>query len=248
MANISKETFFRCDSYNQAKKQSQGYEDGVLLDSLVANIKRNSPWKDLDKNISYIEHRQLELLCALMRVACENPSKNLNVADVGGGNGYLAMAPKTHLPMINWNWTAFESNSVSDSYIQFQEESGIKWKRANDIEDIYEIGLFSCSLQYMESPFKVLERFALKCKYLIIMRLPLLNSSNHIITKQTFDEGIYQEANASFPAWFFSEDEFISSLEEIGEIMYRWKTPSEVWRFEGEDVTLDGMLVRVSKS
>jgi len=78
------------------------------------------------------------------------------------------------------------------------------------------------------------------------MRLPLLNSSNHIITRQTFNEGIYQKTNACFPAWFFSEEKFIFFIEKIGQIIYRWKTPSEIYRFEGKDIMLEGLLVRVS--
>jgi len=246
MATIKQETFIRCENYQEAQKQSRGYEDTNLIDNLVKNIKKNPPWETANNPPNYIEYRQLELLSALMRIFCENLSITINVADIGGGNGYLAMAPKENLPMISWNWTVFESDKVVSSYVQFEEESGIKWKRANDIEDTYEIGLFSCSLQYMESPFQILKSFSSKCKYLIIMRLPLLNSSNHIITRQTFNEGIYQKTNACFPAWFFSEEKFIFFIEKIGQIIYRWKTPSEIYRFEGKDIMLEGLLVRVS--
>lgn len=78
------------------------------------------------------------------------------------------------------------------------------------------------------------------------MRLPLIKSNKDVITRQTFNEGIYKKANASFPAWFFSEKNFITYIEGIGEIIYRWKTPTEVWRFEDEDIVLEGMLVRIN--
>ena len=52
-----------------------------MLDYLVINIKKNPPWETVNKKPHYIEHRQLELLSALMRIVCENPSINLNVAE-----------------------------------------------------------------------------------------------------------------------------------------------------------------------
>jgi hypothetical protein len=61
-----------------------------------------------------------------------------------------------------------------------------------------------------------------------------------------FNEEVYQKTNTSFPAWFSSDDKFMSSIEQIGEIIFSWKTPCEVWFFEGEDKVLDDMIVRVS--
>jgi putative methyltransferase (TIGR04325 family) len=248
MATTHQETFFRCKSYQEAQKQSLGYEEDSLVDNLVANINENPPWR-IENNDFYIEHRQLELLNALMRIICENKFNSLKVADVGGGNGYLSITAKENLPMIAWDWTVFESDKVAISYVQFEKDSGIKWqKSSSNIADNYDIGLFSCTLQYLESPFHVLRKFSSKCKYLILMRIPFIGENNHIITKQIFTEGVYQEVNASWPAWFFSKNKFYSEIEQIGEVIYKWKTPTEILYFEGKDVMLEGVLVRVNQS
>jgi hypothetical protein len=78
------------------------------------------------------------------------------------------------------------------------------------------------------------------------MRLPFINNDNHIITRQTFTEGIYQEANASWPAWFFSRKLFFAEIEKIGKVVYQWKTPTETLCFEGNNVIMEGVLIRVN--
>jgi len=84
MATTYSETFFRCENYQEAQKQSLGYEEDSLVDKLVENIKREPPWKVINNEL-YIEHRQLELLSAVMRVSFENKYINIKVADIGGG-------------------------------------------------------------------------------------------------------------------------------------------------------------------
>ena len=117
MATIKQETFIRCENYQEAQKQSRGYEDTNLIDNLVKNIKKNPPWETANNPPNYIEYRQLELLSALMRIFCENLSITINVADIGGGNGYLAMAPKENLPMISWNWLSHHMFNLKKSLV-----------------------------------------------------------------------------------------------------------------------------------
>ena len=78
------------------------------------------------------------------------------------------------------------------------------------------------------------------------MRLPLIDESNHVITKQIFTEGIYHEASSSWPAWFFSKNRFYSEIEKIGKVIYKWKTPTEIIHFEGKSIMMEGVLVRVN--
>jgi putative methyltransferase (TIGR04325 family) len=246
MATITKETFFRCKNYQEAQYQTSGYEDSNLIEGLVENNKDNPPWKG-DENSFYIKHRQLELLSALMYIICENKYTHIKVSDIGGGNGYLSVDVKKNLPMVNWDWTVFENDNMASAYSQFEKKSGIKWQSSNtQVTKDSEVALFSCTLQYLESPFKVLKKYALRHKYLIIMRVPFINEDSHVITKQTFlDDGDYQQKNISWPAWFFSKKQFLAEINQVGNIVYQWKTPTEVLQFEGDSVMMEGMLIRV---
>jgi putative methyltransferase (TIGR04325 family) len=150
--------------------------------------------------------------------------------------------------MINWNWTVFESAKVALSYAQFEKESGIKWKDSNNIRERYDVGLLSCTLQYLERPFEILRKFSSKCKYIIIMRLPFVDSRDHVITKQTFPcGGEYQTSESSWPAWFFSKNLFMDEVNTIGSIVYQWQTPTEVLLFKGKKVVMEGCLIRINK-
>ncbi len=244
MATTSQETFFRCVDYQDAKTQSKGYEDTNLIKGLVLNNKKNPPWKQ--KHNDYIKHRQLELLSAVMRILCENKYTTIKIADIGGGNGYLSVVIKKQLPMVNFDWIVFESNQIVLSYVQFEEESKLKWRSSSlNFIDSYEIGLFSCTLQYLEEPFEILRKFSSKCRYLIIMRIPFIDEVHNVITKQVFLDGIYKDSKSSWPAWFFSKDKFYSEIKQIGQVIYKWKTPSEVLLFEGKNIVMEGVLIRV---
>ena len=84
MASTTKETFFRCKNYLDAKNKSLGYEDSSLIEKLVENNKNNPPWRSKEGN-AYIGHRQLELCTALMYVICKNKYTDIKISDVGGG-------------------------------------------------------------------------------------------------------------------------------------------------------------------
>jgi|SaaInlStandDraft_7_1057024.scaffolds.fasta_scaffold99003_2 putative methyltransferase (TIGR04325 family) len=245
MATTIKETFFRCKNYEEAQDKTCGYENINLIEELVESNKNKPPWSN--NNNLYVDHRQLELSAAFMYIICESRYTDISVSDVGGGNGYLSVSVKKLLTMINWEWTVFESNKIALAYSQFEKESGIKWKSSNThIIRYSEVALFSCTLQYLESPFEVLKKYALKHKYLIITRVPFINENNCVITRQTFpDGGDYQSKSTSWPAWFFSRENFYTEINKIGNIVYQWKTPTEVLLFEGDNVIMEGMIIRV---
>ena len=247
MATTYSETFFRSKDYQEAINKSSGYENSNLIEKLVENNKNNPPWKEKEGNL-YIEHRQLELCTALMWVICKNKYTDIKISDVGGGNGYLFFSSKKNIPGINWNWTVFESEKVAQAYSKFEEESGIKWQSSNaQMKKNSDVALFSCTLQYLESPLEVLKKYAMHHKYLIITRVPFINEDSHVITRQTFpDGGDYQQENTSWPAWFFSKKKFLTEIDKIGDIVYQWKTPSEVLLFKGDNIIMEGMLIRVN--
>ncbi len=77
------------------------------------------------------------------------------------------------------------------------------------------------------------------------MRIPFIDEVHNVITKQVFLDGIYKDSKSSWPAWFFSKDKFYSEIKQIGQVIYKWKTPSEVLLFEGKNIVMEGVLIRV---
>jgi putative methyltransferase (TIGR04325 family) len=138
---------------------------------------------------------------------------------------------------------------MSLAYSQFEKEAGIKWYSSErKLSEDSDVALFSCVLQYLESPFKIIKKFAIRNKYLIITRIPFIDDKEHVISRQTFpDKGDYQTKNTSWPSWFFNRDSFMKEINKIGNVIYQWKTPTEIIMFEGENIMLEGMLIKTNK-
>jgi putative methyltransferase (TIGR04325 family) len=242
MVTTNQETFTRCISWEDADKKSLGYQDSGLVKKLVESNRQNPPW--IRKENDYLNSREIELSCALMRTVGKGEDCRIKVADVGGGNGYMATTARRILPWINWEWYVYESPAIASAYVEFEVGADIKWKCADDFSEEFDVGLMSCSIQYLKNPMEVIKKLSLRSQFLIIMRIPFIDSVDDVVTTQRFIEGIYNDSNASWPAWFFSRQKFDAELENLGTIIYRWKTPTEILLFEGVNVQLEGMLIR----
>lgn len=249
MATTNRELFPRMNSWDQAIDQSVGYEDSTLINYYVESIRRNPPWENPDP--LHFSQRELELSCAFQRVLLDDPFSSalpasFRVLDVGGGNGYLGATIRRMLPNISWDWTVIESKSCASAYSQFQSAANIIWTSSeqHDWSVSSDINLVSCALQYLEHPDQELIKIANCCKYLVLMRLPLLDSPDHILTKQTFHDGLHPVPTSSWPHWFLSRTRLHATISTIGDIIYQWTTLSESYLFEGTMIPLEGMLIK----
>lgn len=247
MSNNFKDEFLVATSWEDAAKASYGYEDPELVSNLVKKIKCQAPWEGIDYSNGYLDARSLELLCALQLSINKNNEK-VTVADVGGGNGYMSSIARRMLPKILWDWHVFESPSVANAYRQFEKESDIKWYvnqfDTSYYKNNYDIGLISCTLQYIEKPYNLMANVAHVCRNLIIMRIPLLEQAEDLCAIQKPQLGVYKETNASWPCWFFSRVKFEKAVNKIGNVVYRWLTHTESITINGITIPLEGMLVR----
>ena len=240
------ETFIRKTSWFEAQKQSQGYEDATLIEALASAAVTQRPW-ERDINCVYMQAREMELLNALQMVgAYSSHPRTLDVADIGGGNGYMAGLARKFMPTQRLQWTIFESKSVSDAYHVLEDESDIVWRENTELnfDRIFDVAIASCVLNYVSKPLELLNFLSTTSRYLLLMRLPLIDEPGDIPTVQKPNEGIYAKANSSWPAWFLSRARFENFLLSSGEIILRWNTPTEVWQFEGKPIMLEGLLLR----
>ena len=97
---INKETFFECDSWAHAQKNSCGYDNNGLL-AFYENFNSNSP---CPPSPHLLEPRLIELFCAIQR-AVRNVG-TVSIADVGGANGYLGTHALDFFD-LNLKWTVF---------------------------------------------------------------------------------------------------------------------------------------------
>lgn len=246
MATSEGEIFSRKANWEQARQESQGYEETDLVSTLTARAEVERPWAQVDGG-AYVQARELELINALQMVVSlsKNP-ETLDVADVGGGNGYMASMARQRMQFQRFQWTIFESKAVSDSYQRFESESEVFWRENDEqyFDRVFDVAIISCTLHYLSEPQALLDFLSEKSQYLLLMRVPLVDEPEDIPTIQHPVDGIYASVNAHWPAWFLSRTRFDASLKEVGDVVFRWTTPTEVWQFEGEPIILEGVLLR----
>ena len=250
MANSTEDEFTLHETWEDAMHHSSGYEDPDLVSNLARQLETQAPWRKMRAADRYLDQRSLELLFAL-QMAIADCGPDVRVADIGGGNGYMAYIARQELGSFQWDWTVFESPAIVAQYGAFESEAGLKW-RPSSLEGMnaeYDVGLLSCTLQYVTDPYALLEMAASRCHFLLIMRLPLVSTGDaDLCYVQRPKGGVYEESQASWPCWFFSRTRFNAAIEALGEIVCRWVTTSETSIFLGENIPLEGMLVRTRSS
>jgi len=152
------------------------------------------------------------LLAGLMWIAAQNNGK-LNVLDFGGSLGSTFHQNKFFLNTLDYvRWCIVEQpdfvrtgiDSFSDDVLHFYYSIDDCFKENN-----IDIILLSSVLQYLESPFDILNHIKLKrIKYIIIDRTPFIKGRDRI-TIQKVHPKIY---NASYPCWFFNKTKFLDSI------------------------------------
>lgn len=251
MTNSIEGEFTLYGTWEDAMHHSSGYEDPDLVSNLAAQFRTQEPWRKERAAGRYLDTRSLEFLFAL-QIAIANVGPAVRVADIGGGNGYMAYLARQELDSFQWDWTVFESPAIAAQYGVFESEAGLKW-RPNSLEGglsaEYDVGLLSCTLQYVADPYALLELAASHSHYLLIMRLPLVSTGNQdLCSVQRPRGGVYEESQASWPCWFFSRTRFDAAIEALGEVICRWVTTSETVVVLGENIPFEGLLVRTRSS
>ena len=179
MANSTEDEFTLHETWEDAMHHSSGYEDPDLVSNLARHLDTQAPWRKMRAADRYLDQRSMELLFAL-QLAIADCGPDVRVADIGGGNGYMAYIARQELGSFQWDWTVFESPAIAAQYGVFESEAGLKW-RPSSLEGMnaeYDVGLLSCTLQYVTDPYALLEMAASRCHFLLIMRLPLVSTGD----------------------------------------------------------------------
>jgi putative methyltransferase (TIGR04325 family) len=148
--------------------------------------------------------------------------KPLRVLDFGGGGGDYFYQFQKFVPYIAFDWTVVETPALAEAMQQKHggESQKIRWVDSLEMtEDEYDFVLCSSVLQYLEQPFEVLEDLVKKSGFVIINRIPLIDSSDHFVALQRI---LTKKKRGSYPAHFFSEKRFLKTLSMYGSIPMRW--------------------------
>jgi putative methyltransferase (TIGR04325 family) len=146
----------------------------------------------------------------------------IRVLDVGGAGADYFYQFQEFAPHINFDWTVLETPALAEAMSnEFGRNlTNLRWiDSIEHTDEIYDVVLCSGVLQCVEKPFELLESLVKKSKFLIINRIPLVESPEHFFAVQNI---ITNGKRASYPVHFFSEKAFLAELSQHGDVEMKW--------------------------
>lgn len=235
--------FYRKSSWAQAKLDSIGYLDQRLINAYVSDFSQNRIWETIKKR-SKLMPRSVYSLNAIGFMLHIYRKQNISVCDIGGGNGELAFLAKKVYDFIDFKWTIFETQQISKAYSEIAHDSGVSWINFDEnLEHNFDAVVMSSSLHYFQDPYALLNQVTNKCKFLILLRLPLIDNFDDIPAVQIGKNSL--GVKVSIPYWFLSQTKIDNYLEKVGDVILSWDQADESVMFEGNKVNMQGRLIKI---
>lgn len=203
-------------SWVDAEKLCTGYNAENILETVkaaVIKVKNGTAVYERDSVLfDKIQYSQ-PLIDAFKKIAAEN-NQVLHITDFGGSLGSSFFQSCSFLSNLKeLRWSVVEQKHFVDCGKKFIEDDQLKFYYT--IDEVLTIQkphvlFLSSVIQYFEKPYELIERcLTYSFDYIIIDRTAFLESEKERITVQIVPESIYK---ASYPAWFFNEQNFIKAF------------------------------------
>ncbi|UCG28694.1 MAG: methyltransferase, TIGR04325 family [Bacteroidales bacterium] len=214
-------------SWEEAERDSDGYgSDSILQKVKEATEKVRDGTAAYERDSVLFDEIQYSypFLATLMFVAAKNKGK-LNVLDFGGSLGssyYQHLRFLQHLDDFHWNIVE-QPHFVKEGLHSFETDHLHFFYTIKDCikKCNINLALFSGVLQYLKEPYKILDEvFDHQIEYILIDRTPFQKKGKDRITIQKVPKWIYE---ASYPCWFFNEQNFKDKMESGYEMIYEFE-------------------------
>jgi putative methyltransferase (TIGR04325 family) len=222
-ASLSRFTGFKkVQSWESAVRKSSGYESVSVVEPIVAAARQLQS----ESQTSFVSNPRYQQIAAgmLFSISQERFSTGepIRVLDVGGAGADYFYQFQKFAPQINFDWTVLETPALAEAMSnEFGRNlSNLRWLDSiENTDEIYDVVLCSGVLQCVEKPFELLETLVKKSKFVIINRIPLVESPEHFFAVQNI---ITNGKRASYPVHFFGEKAFLTELTRHGEVEMKW--------------------------
>lgn len=204
-------------SWEEALQSGTGYDDSLILEktkNALLKVKSGEAVCERDSVLFDEIQYSWELLAGLMWQAGKNGGR-LHVLDLGGSLGstyFQNIRFLDSLPDLRWNVVEQEKHvEVGREYFSTKN---LRFYHSIDEcinEDTIDLIVLSGVLQYLESPYEILEKLMAIPAVIIIDRTPFYEGSSDKVFLQTVPPCIY---SASYPCWIFSRKKFNSYITE----------------------------------
>jgi putative methyltransferase (TIGR04325 family) len=200
-------------SWAEARQASAGYEDEAVLARVLEAtlaVRDGRARFERDSVLFHEADPDRPLMAVLREIVCERAG-GLRVLDFGGSLGSTYWRHRDVLPSgERLRWDIVEQPSFVEAGRRHLADTPLRFYANVDsarAESAYDVLLCSGVLQYLESPFEMLESWRrLDAPYVLFNNLPLHAKGPDRLMVQHVPPNIYA---ASYPVWFFNREEFL---------------------------------------
>lgn len=205
-------------SWEEAAAHADGYAKSNILEKTKAallKVKNGEAVYERDSVLFDKKEYPFPLISFLLHSAFEN-GRPLNVLDFGGSLGSTYFQVKEFLGnQVCSSWNVVEQpHYVECGKEYFEDEMLHFFPSVEECNAAYKIDLVILSgvIQYLPEPHSFLEELvALGYRYIIIDRTAFIDQGKDRLTVQNVWPSVYE---ASYPAWFFNEHDFLKHFNE----------------------------------
>lgn len=224
-------------SWMLAIADSKSYEDPNIVEQYKNSLIANQ--SDLDY-AHFVGSRELRQLAAIAFVALSNSSlESFSVLDVGGSVGSHKKVFQ-RLSFKTLEYEIIESPAVVNAMNKLNK-SDLTWNTSPSKEK-YDVIFSSGTIQCLESGLANLKAWSKKSNWIILDRVPLIDSPRSLIKRQNVILPKFKRT--SYPSWFFSGKEFYAEIGAIGEIVFQWEVPEDSPIIDRRRTPYQGFLIK----
>ena len=108
----------------------------------------------------------------------------------------------------------------------------------------YDLVIISCTLQYIKDWKEVLATSSKIAENILLMRLPLTDSSEDNFFVQHSPAGVYELSRASWPITLFSRNLFLKEIKKIFNIVFELTDTEESYIFNDKTFLMNSLLLK----
>lgn len=234
-------------SWEEAKELCTGYEADIILQKIresVLKVKNGEAVYERDSVIFDKIQYNWPLLACLFKIGVEYGNK-LSVLDFGGSLGSTYFGSRDFLKDLALEWSVVEQphfvacgqQEIADGQLKFYYtiEDCLKERQPNVL-------LLSGVLQYLDKPYEWIEKLLqYQFPYVIIDRTAFIEGATDRLTIQEIHEPIYE---ASYPVWFFNEENFLSAWTSKHYLLSDFQSEDKFYEFMGKRITFKGFFLK----
>jgi putative methyltransferase (TIGR04325 family) len=223
----------RYSSFESAKAKSAGYEDDSVVDFYAAEFERLQGSTPKPRLSTPVSDRRMRILGAL-GVASESKTSSItDIVDFGGGVGQLYADLAPLLPNLQ-SWRVVETPAVVKQILSIQEgkqpivlEFSDELTSGPESSDQGRVLVASGVIQCVPNPSELLAAFRLEAEFVILDRTPVIPGLAESFVSVQRRTRLFSGTRGSYPAWFFSQDQFEAELQRDFEILMTWSVPED---------------------